>query len=117
MDLGCQNEAKLAPKWDQKSMFTWNGDFSKIVLWLQRGLDFHNLRIQVGNKYRSNINQKTELKMECTLASIVIRFWSVSACSLDGKTIKKKDVESIKNCIVFVKRPAPAKKERSLPTP
>ena len=40
MDFGCQNGAKLAPKWDQKSMFTWKGDFSKIVLWLQRGLDF-----------------------------------------------------------------------------
>ena len=30
----------LAPKWDQILMFTWDGDFSKIVLWLQRGPDF-----------------------------------------------------------------------------
>ena len=37
MDFGCPNGAKLAPKWDQKSLFTWKGDFSKFVLWLQRG--------------------------------------------------------------------------------
>ena len=37
MDLGCQNGTKLAPKWNQKSLFTWKGDFSKFVLWLQRG--------------------------------------------------------------------------------
>ena len=36
MDFGYQNGAKLAPKWDQKSMSTSKGDFSKIVLWLQR---------------------------------------------------------------------------------
>ena len=29
MDFGCQNEAKLSPKWDQKSMLTSKGDFSK----------------------------------------------------------------------------------------
>ena len=40
VDFWCQNGGKLAPKWDQKLMFTWEGDFSKIVLWLQRGLDF-----------------------------------------------------------------------------
>ena len=37
VDFGCPNGAKLAPKWDQKSLFTWKGDFSKFVLWLQRG--------------------------------------------------------------------------------
>ena len=40
VDFWCQNGGKLATKWDQKLMFTWEGDFSKIVLWLQRGLDF-----------------------------------------------------------------------------
>ena len=40
VDFGCQNRSKLAPKWNQKSILTWKGDFSKIVLWLQRGLDF-----------------------------------------------------------------------------
>ena len=35
-----KNGTTLAPKWNQKSMLTWTGDFSKIVLWLQRGLDF-----------------------------------------------------------------------------
>ena len=38
--FGAKNGGKLAPNWDQKLMFTWEGDFSKIVLWLQRGLDF-----------------------------------------------------------------------------
>ena len=37
VDFGCPNGAKLAPKWDQKSLFTWKGDFSKFVLWLRRG--------------------------------------------------------------------------------
>ena len=40
VDFGCQNEAKLIPKWDQKSMLTSKGDFCKIELSLQRGLDF-----------------------------------------------------------------------------
>ena len=40
VDFWCQDGGKLAPKWDQKLMFTWEGDFSKIVLCLQRGLDF-----------------------------------------------------------------------------
>ena len=40
VDFLFQNGGKLAPKWDQKLMLTWEGDFSKIVLWLQRGLDF-----------------------------------------------------------------------------
>ena len=40
MEFWYQNEGKLAPKLDQKSMFTSKGDFSKIKLWLQRGLDF-----------------------------------------------------------------------------
>ena len=32
MDLGCQNEPKLNPKWDQKSMLTSKGDFSKNLI-------------------------------------------------------------------------------------
>ena len=40
MDFWYQNEGKLVPKLDQKSMLTSKGDFSKIMLWLQRGLDF-----------------------------------------------------------------------------
>ena len=39
-DFGRENGSKLAPKWNQKSIVTWKGDFSKIVLWLQRGFDF-----------------------------------------------------------------------------
>ena len=29
--------SQVGTKWIQKSMLTWKGDFSKIVLWLQRG--------------------------------------------------------------------------------
>ena len=35
-----QNEGKLVPKLDHKSMLTSKGDFLKIKLWLQRELDF-----------------------------------------------------------------------------
>ena len=40
MNFGRENGAKLVPKWDQKSMSTWKGDFSKIVLSLQQGFNF-----------------------------------------------------------------------------
>ena len=41
MDFGYQNEGKLVPKLDQqKLMLTLKDDFCKIVLSLQRGLDF-----------------------------------------------------------------------------
>ena len=40
IDFWHQNEGKFVPKLDQKSMLTSKGDFSKIKLWLQRGLDF-----------------------------------------------------------------------------
>ena len=42
-DFWSKNGANLAPKWDRKSMLTWKADFSKIVLSLQRGLDFSDL--------------------------------------------------------------------------
>ena len=39
-----KNGANLGPKWERKLMLTWNADFSKIVLSLQRGLDFSDFR-------------------------------------------------------------------------
>ena len=39
-DFGCQNGSKLAPTCDQTSILTWMGDLSKVVFWLQRGIDF-----------------------------------------------------------------------------
>ena len=78
-----QNKAKLAPKLDrksdQKSMVTSKGDFSKILLPLQRGLDFRDSGAEVGSNNRSKIDQKTAPKMECILASIfeaiLVDFW------------------------------------------
>ena len=35
VNLGCQNEAKLNPKWDQKPMLTSKGDFSKNLIFLK----------------------------------------------------------------------------------
>ena len=40
MDFWYHDESNLVPKLDQKSMLTSKGDFSRIKLWLQRGLDF-----------------------------------------------------------------------------
>ena len=40
MDFWYQNEGKLVPKLDQKWMLTSKDDFLRIVLSLQRGLDF-----------------------------------------------------------------------------
>ena len=40
IDLWYQHEGKLVPKLDQKLMLTSKDDFLKIVLSLQRGLDF-----------------------------------------------------------------------------
>ena len=83
---------KWAPKWDQKLMFTWVADFSKIVLWLQRGLDFSG---SIGSKNRSKIDRKMESKMECILASIFERFCWILGAKLGGKI----DQKSIKNRI------------------
>ena len=40
IDFWYQNEGKLVPKLDQKLILTSKNDFLKIVLSLQRGLDF-----------------------------------------------------------------------------
>ena len=40
IDFWYQNEGKLVPKLDQKLMLTSKDDFIRIVLSLQRGLDF-----------------------------------------------------------------------------
>ena len=54
------------------------------------GSIFHNLRVQIAKKNRPKIDHKTEHKMECTLASINIRFWSVSVCKFGWKTIQNR---------------------------
>ena len=83
-DFWSQNGGKLAPKWDQKLMFTWEGDFSKIVLWLQRGLDFSG-----SGGLGAKIDQKMESKMECILASIFGRFCWILGAKLGGKIHQK----------------------------
>ena len=74
------------------------------------GSIFHNLRVQIAKKNRPKIDHKTEHKMECTLASIIIRFWSVSVCKFGWKNDSKPMSKNIKNCNAFGKRPDPARK-------
>ena len=67
VDFGCQNGAKLAPKWDQTSISqkTRKNAFGASPLvpnWVQG--------VQVGSKNRSKIDPKMESKMEYILASI-----------------------------------------------
>ena len=69
MGFCSQYRATFVLNWDPTSMFIL-GDFSKVMLWLQRGLDFSSLGVQVGSKTRPKIYQKTESKTECILASI-----------------------------------------------
>ena len=51
-----KNETKLASKLDQKPISTSKGDFTKIVLPLQRGLDFCK---NLGWKLEANIDDKS----------------------------------------------------------
>ena len=55
LDFWCQNGGKLAPKWDQKLMFTWEDDFSKIVL-AAAGARFFRIW---GSKLGAKIDQKS----------------------------------------------------------
>ena len=52
-------------------------------------------RVEVEVKNRSKINQKIDSKMECILASIFNRFWSI----LDAKLGEEIDPKSIKKAI------------------
>ena len=77
--FGYQNGSKLAPKWDQKSILTWKGDFSKIVLSLQRGLDFSGSGgpswEQKPIKDRSKSGVQDEMHLGIDFLSMLMEFW------------------------------------------
>ena len=92
VDFWCQNGGKLAPKWDQKLMFTWDGDFSKIVLQLQRGLDFSGSGDLSWEQTSIKNLSKVGIQDSIILASIFERF-----CWILGTKLKRKiDQKSIK---------------------
>ena len=96
MDCGYQNRAKLAPKWDQKSMLTPKGVFSKNNSFPNEKLGFFRSKAsKLRAKTDQKIDQKMESKMECILASILERFWSILGAKLGWKI----DQKSIKNGI------------------
>ena len=84
--FGCQNGAKLVPKWDQKSISqkTRKNAFGASPLvpnWVQG--------VQVGSKNRSKIDPKMESKMEYILASIFDTFQWIWGGKLGGKMEQK----------------------------
>ena len=101
MDFGRENEGKLAPKWDQKSMLTSKGRFCKNTYKANRFLMIFEVReVEKSIKNLSKIDQKMESKMECLLASIfdrfLINFGRFWEASWDAKSIKnrlKKGIE------------------------
>ena len=74
IEFWSENEAKLAPKWNQQSMLTQKAIFSKIVLSLQRGFDFSDFRGGNWEQKSSKIDQKMKSKIRCMLASMFERF-------------------------------------------
>ena len=102
MDFGRENEGKLAPKWDQKSMLTSKGRFCKNTYKTNRILMIFEVReVEKSIKNQSKIDQKMESKMECLLASIFDRFlmnfgrfWEAS---WDAKSIKNRLKKASKN--------------------
>ena len=75
MDFGRENEGKLAPKWDQKSMLTSKGRFYKSTYKTNRILMIFEVSgVEVGSKNRPKIDEKLKPKMDCLLASILGRF-------------------------------------------
>ena len=86
VDFGCQNGAKLAPKWDQTSISqkTRKNAFGASPLvpnWVQG--------IQVGSKNQPKIDPNMESKMECILASIFDTFQWILGGKLGGKMDQK----------------------------
>ena len=86
MDFGRENGAKLAPKWDQKSMLTSKGRFYKST-YKTNGIlmIFEVSGVEVGGKNRPKYDPKTEYKMDCNLEAIFHIFWLVLATKLESK--------------------------------
>ena len=83
----------MAPTWDQKSMLTWDGDFSTIVLWLKRGLVFSYFanpsweQTSIKNRSKKHVNMRRHLGLD--FSSILVDFGSQVGPKLAPKTKKK----------------------------
>ena len=112
MDFGYQNRAKVAPRWDQKSMLTLKAEnqlnASRLAFSLLSG-------VEVWSKNRLKIDPKMESKMECILASILNRFWSIFGTKLGWKINPKSCTHGIEKTIEK-RRPArwPTRRSKSL---
>ena len=92
VDFWCQNGGKLAPKWDQKLMFTWEGDFSKIV----RGLDFSG---SGGAKIDQKSIKKWSPRRNASWHRFLNNFVGFWVPSWEAKSIKNRSkIESKKRC-------------------
>ena len=71
------------------------------------GSIFHNLRVQIAKKNRPKIDHKTEHKMECILASIIIRLWSGFGLQVRVEKRFKTDVEKHQKLLCFWQEAGP----------
>ena len=86
VDFGRENEGKLAPKWDQKSMLTSKGRFYKSTYKTNRILMIFEVRgVEKSIKNLSKIDQKMKSTWDGILASIFHRFWWILGAKLGGK--------------------------------
>ena len=91
--FGCQNGAKLAPKWDlssisQKTRKNAFGASPLVPNWVQG--------VQVGSKNQPKIDPNMKSKMECILASIFDTFQWILGGKLGGKTDQKSVLKGIR---------------------
>ncbi len=93
MDFGCQHGAKLAPKWDQKSMLTSKGDFSKNFIFLKEKPFIFTSRGSTNQEQIEEKSIKNEAKMRITLNIDFHGFSSI----LGGKLEPSWHQKSIKN--------------------
>ena len=96
LDFWCQNGCKLAPTWDQKLMFNWEGDFSKLALWLQRGLDLSG---SGGPSWEQKSIEKWSPRCNASWHRFLNDFVGFWVPSWEGKSIKNQSkIASTKRC-------------------
>ena len=99
MDFGKENGAKLAAKWDQKSMLTSKSRFYKSTYKTNRiSMIFEVPGVEKSIKNRLKIDPKTRSTWEGIFAPIFLRFWWFLGAKLGGKIeprSKKKCIENM----------------------
>ena len=89
VDFGRENEGKLAPKWDQKSMLTSKGRFCKNTYKTNRILMIVEVReVEKSIKNRSKIDAKRHSILDFIFWSIFDRFLIDFSISRTSKIIK-----------------------------